>query len=462
MSAHAAPRLIAALRAPLFGLWLIGTMACVPRDAGYRETRNLIAERIGYAPRWGAVDDRGDVEDATRRILAKPLTADGAVRVALLRSAELQAAFEELGVARADLVEALRLPNPTAEGHLHLVSASDVLEVELVATIDIIRLVFMPLRKSAGDAELEAAKARVAGLVLDHAFAVKGAFYDWQAEVQMLELRRTVLAAVRASLAATEEIHEAGNAPDFELLSEQAMYEDARFALARTETAVVTRRQRLAMLMGLWGKRASFEAAERLPDPPDKELALADLERRALARSLDLAEAKSSYEAAARRSDLAQAEGIVPELKVGAGAEREQEGWEIGPQVELEVPLFYQGQGAVARADAEMRRSAERHKALAVRIRAAARSAAARLEAARATVAHYRDVLLPLRERVVQEAQRQSNAMNLGVSQLLVARREQIETGVGYVEARRDYWLARAEVELLRAGRVPGPRDAME
>jgi cobalt-zinc-cadmium efflux system outer membrane protein len=442
-------------RGSLCGAAMVALVGCAPRDAGYRDTRALIADRMGYAPRWDAVDDDPDVEDATRTLLARPLSADSAVRIALMRAPDIQVAFEELGIARADLVEALRLPNPKVEGHVHLLQESQPFEVEIVATIDVIELVFLGLRKDAAEDGLAAARARVAGLVLDHAFTVKSAFYDWQAEEQMLELRRTVLAATRASLAAQQAIHEAGNVPTFELLSEQALYEDARLALAQTETALIARRQRLAMVMGVWGHKLTWRKAKRLPEPPHDEIATRDIEKRAIAGSLDLEEAKKAYASAASRADVAQAEGVIPELQVGAGVERESDRWEYGPQVELQVPLFYQGQGSVARAEADMRRAEQRHRGLGVRIRATARSARARLEAASATVRHYKKVLLPLRQRLVDEAERQHNAMNMGVSQLLMARRDQIETGVGYVQALRDYWIARAEVELLLAGRLP-------
>ncbi len=428
--------------------------ACIPRDAGYQEARQLIADRMGYAPRWHAVDPGLDADGETDTLLKAPLTADRAVRIALMQSPELQAAFEDLGLARADLVEAIRLPNPTVEGHVHVVSQAEPTEWEIVGTIDLVDLLFLPFRKDAADEALNAAQARVAGMVLERALRVKAAFYEWKAAEQMLELRRTVAASARASLEAAEALHAADNINDFELLTERAQYEDARLAAARSETALVARREQLAMWMGLWGTRADWKSAGRLPDVPEREIPLADVERRALEQSLDLRQVKSDYAAAARRSDLAVAEAVVPELGVGVDVEREEEGLKAGPIVELRVPLFYQGQGAMARADAEMRRAEQLHRGLALRIRAAARTAAAKLAAARATAEYYREVQLPLRQRLVDEAQLHYNAMNLGVSQLLAARSAQIETGAGYVMALRDYWIARAELETLLAGRL--------
>ena len=63
--------------------------------------------------------------------------------------------------------------------------------------------------------------------------------------------------------------------------------------------------------------------------------------------------------------------------------------------------------------------------------------------------------MLPLRERIVNEAQLQYNAMQLGPFQLLRAREQQIETAVGYIETLREYWIARADLVQISSGRLP-------
>src|SRR5260370_33573731 len=48
-----------------------------------------------------------------RALLRRPLTADAAVRIALLNNRGLQAAYNELGLAEAPMVPAILPPNPT-------------------------------------------------------------------------------------------------------------------------------------------------------------------------------------------------------------------------------------------------------------------------------------------------------------------------------------------------------------
>ena len=53
--------------------------------------------------------------------------------------------------------------------------------------------------------------------------------------------------------------------------------------------------------------------------------------------------------------------------------------------------------------------------------------------------------------------QLQYNGMFVGVFQLLQARRDQIDAAREYIEALRDYWTARANLERAVGGRLPAP-----
>ena len=91
-------------------------------------------------------------------------------------------------------------------------------------------------------------------------------------------------------------------------------------------------------------------------------------------------------------------------------------------------------------------------------IRAEVRTLRNRLVATRGVAEHYRTVLMPLRERIVNESQLRYNANLIGVFQLLLARREQIEAYRNYLEAVRDYWTARAELERAAGGSLVTPQ----
>src|SRR5262249_1304801 len=110
-------------------------------------------------------------------------------------------------------------------------------------------------------------------------------------------------------------------------------------------------------------------------------------------------------------------------------------------------PIFDQGQARVARLRAQLHAAQHRADALAVAIRSEVRQARNRLMIARTTIESYAQTLIPLRERIVALSQSQYNAMRLGVYQLLQAKQNEIDSYRQYIEAVRDYWIARADLE---------------
>lgn len=442
-----------------------GLMGCVAADAGHADVRRLTSERIQQDVRWYAHDPSPAAAERTRELLEKPLDARAAVELALLNNQGLQAAFEKLGVARGRLVQALGLPNPTLSGALRYPTGDEENrpEIELEGMLDVSELLFLPLRGGAATEQLEAAKLEVAGDIIDLGAEARVSFYEYQAAAQTLELRRSILTALNASYEAARELHAAGNIADLSLANERALYEEARLAFTSAEAMVLARREALNAVMGLWGRDTRWKTADRLPDPTPEDEPLTGLEARALERSLDLELIERRFAAAGKGANVAALRGWIPELRAGVAASREgdEAEWSLGPAVELELPLFYQGQGETSAALAEQRREQKLYADTAVRIRSAARALVSRLDASSKSAAYYKSVLLPLRQQIVDETQLQYNAMNAGVFQLLQSKRDQIETASAYVDVLREYWTLRTQVEQLRAGRLPSASSAL-
>jgi cobalt-zinc-cadmium efflux system outer membrane protein len=196
---------------------------------------------------------------------------------------------------------------------------------------------------------------------------------------------------------------------------------------------------------------------QRLADLPASEVPAAGLERLAMQQRLDLAASRQNVEAAARSLSAARPFALVSEAEVGIDTEREPEGgWVTGPNVSMPIPLFDRGQGTIARLESQLRQAQQRYYAHAVEIRSEVRGAASSLLAARERADYYHGVVLPLRHRIVQHTQLQYNAMQVGVFQLLAAKQAEIDGGRSYVEALRDYWIARAALSRAVGGRLPG------
>jgi cobalt-zinc-cadmium efflux system outer membrane protein len=113
------------------------------------------------------------------------------------------------------------------------------------------------------------------------------------------------------------------------------------------------------------------------------------------------------------------------------------------------------GQAKKARASAKVRQALQRYTDLAIRIRSRVRAARNQAHALRNQARYYQNQLLPLRQRIVDGTQQQYNAMQIGVFQLLQAKRRQITTARQYVQTLRDYWIARTDLHLMLAGHLP-------
>ena len=231
-------------------------------------------------------------------------------------------------------------------------------------------------------AQFEAAKLQVTGAVLDFAATVQSAFYRHQADEQRLELLQTVAEALATSLAIARRLHAAGNIPDLDLAREQAGAEEAKVQLRAAETTAQASREQLNIFMGLWGQETAWHVERRLPVDASRAASLEGLEARALRASLDLASARQQMIVAGEAFGVNRATALLPEAALGAGGERDDGEWKVGPLLEFPIPLFDQGQARTGRAGAELRRAQQAYYALGVRIRATVRTVLEQMQGA--------------------------------------------------------------------------------
>jgi cobalt-zinc-cadmium efflux system outer membrane protein len=223
-----------------------------------------------------------------------------------------------------------------------------------------------------------------------------------------------------------------------------------------SEEEVADARERLTDLMGLWGDDTQWVAPFRLPELPENEVEPHGLESLAMRQRADLGAARQDAVVLAQTLGYTDQIRFLSSLTLGPEAERETDGqWRIGPSLSLPVPIFDQGQGAVARATSLLRQSQQRYFAMAVSIRSQVRAARTRMYNARERVEFYRHEVLPVQQHLLEQTQLQYNGMLVGVFQLLQVRRDQIEAGTEYINALHQYWSARNELERAVGGRLP-------
>lgn len=447
----------AGVAAALLAAWVAGC-AHVPPDAGFGEVARAAARRGPYEIAWHRTAE--DVEKSGRAVdalLADPLTAGAAARIALLNDPALQAAYEELGIAQAEVVRAALLPNPTLFVSLRFPDTGPRRpSFELGVGQGLLDVLLLPARRALAEDQLERAKLEAGDRVLATAAQAKRTYFDVLGAAQVASARKKAAEAAALALELARRIHGAGNLSDLELAREGDRAATARISSARAETDLAAAREALNRSLGLWGHQTSWTLPASLPDLPASEPPLEHLESEAVASRLDLASARAAVEVQARALGLTVDWRWLGSLDFGVSAERGTDGgWLLGPNAAVELPVFHQHQPQIAAAEARLRQSQQGLSALAVWVRSEVRETRDRLLRLRDLAQHYRDVVLPLREEIVELTQREYNFMLASPFDLLTARRSELEAREAYAQTLAGYWKTRAELERAVGRELP-------
>jgi cobalt-zinc-cadmium efflux system outer membrane protein len=440
-----------ALLAPLAG-------CAVPKEAGFPDVQKAVDKRAGLRVHWktGSEEDK-KAEKLVEGLLEKELTSAGAVQIALLNNPVLQATFEGLGVAQADVVQAGLLENPTFSASVAFPLQGGLRRADLGITEGFLSALLIPAKKKVAEAEFERVKLEVSQAVLDLATRTRVAYYRFVAARQMLAIGRAVLEGAEASAELAKRQADAGNIGELTSATERAAYERVLLDVARLEGQAAEAREDLIVLLGLFGPQASrLRATEKLDELPAADPSFEKLEQQAIASRFDVAAARRASESAARAIDLAKLGRYTGFLDLGAVAQRESDGhWFVGPGGALTLPIFDQGQAVIFALEARKRGADQRLLALSIEARSEVRRERDRVVLARQIAERYKSALIPVAERVVALSQQHYDAMLLGVYQLILAKRDEAEAYRGYIEALRDYWVARAELARAAGGKLP-------
>jgi cobalt-zinc-cadmium efflux system outer membrane protein len=152
---------------------------------------------------------------------------------------------------------------------------------------------------------------------------------------------------------------------------------------------------------------------------------------------------------------------LLGALDFGVNSERETDSQtRTGPTFAIELPIFNQGQARMARGEAASRQARDKFEALAIDVRSEIRELGDELASKREIARFYRDELLPGQRRILNESLINYNAMAIGNFELFTTRAEEARTEREYIEATRDYWITRAELERAVGGNLNSRQPA--
>ena len=442
----------------LAGLSVLTGCASLPRERGYAETAALVDARTGRAANL----PQEAVEPVTRApVPREPLDIEQAVRLAFERNPRVREAYARLGVGRADLEEARRIANPTF-GYAYLDARGDGSQITRSVSVGLADLLLLPARKRFAEGELERLQASVAADLVDLAAQVEAAWYENVSARQVATMRDVVARAAEHSAELAQRFFRAGNIDRLQLERELAAAAQARIDAVRAQADALRARGTLAGLLSL-PLTSPWRTTERLAEPPAVSTDADAIVRQALDQRLDLAAARQEVALLEDALGITRRWRWLGAIDVGYERESEIDGTVLrGPSLSLQLPIFNQSQGAVARARADLDAARARLDALALAVSNDASLGLERLAVTREIAERYRTALVPHREAIVARSQEQVNFMLIGVFELIVAKQDEYDAYQAYLEAVRDYWVARSDLRRLAGGRLPDDGTALE
>ncbi len=427
-----------------------------PKPA-FQQVDATVYDRLGQHVQWStsAEDDRA-VRATVAKLLAGELTPDTAVEMAFLNNRSLQATFEEIGIAQADLVQAGLLRNPEFAASWRFPDRGPrQTDAEYAVSENFLELLILPLRKKMAGAELARTQNRVADAVVSLAAEVKTAYYTVQAQQELLDRLRVIHDANDTAAELAERQHTAGTINDLELSTQRSIASESALGVMKATLDVTAARETLARLLGL-EEEGVLRVEPHLAELPPTDGPLETLEAFALDHRLDLQASRQSVAVLASSLGLTEDFRYLGTLTIGVDTEHNPDAQDVtGPTLAVELPIFDQGQARIASLRSHYRQARRTLEQQAIDIRSEVRVAHARMAAERGMVKLCEETLLPQRQEIVNTSMLHYDAMLKGPYDLLIARQNEVAAERAEIEARREYWIARAQLERAVGGRLP-------
>ncbi len=404
----------------------------------------------------------GSAKARVDQLLKKPLTADSAVQIALLNNRGLQAAFNELGIAEAQMVAASLPPNPRLG--ISSETGTRFLEIEREVAASLFALITLPARADAARDRFRNAQLRAAENVLKLAADTRRQYYRAVAANAQASFYQEAKASSDAASELFRRLGESGGINKLNQAREFAFDAELGAQLAQARLQQRQERERLVRLLGLWGGDLKFRLPGTLPPLPPLRTVKA-IEAEALRKRIDVQIARGDLDLLAKTLGLTQATRFVNDIDLLGRRTYERESTVLPDgdiernslrtrtvALEIEIPIYDFGQSKVVQAEQTYMQAANRLAERAVNVRSEAREAYTAYRGAHDIARHYIANVLPLRRIIQDEAQLQYNGMLIDVTQLIADARGRILSNVAGINARRDVWIAHTDFKHALIG----------
>ncbi|WP_227268018.1 TolC family protein [Roseobacter weihaiensis] len=427
--------------------------------AGFANVSSQTAAAIGKRTAFAQTQEENEAlkKQVHAMVHRKTISADTAVQVALLNNKGLQAAYANVGLSAAEAWQQSTPENPVVSIGILGIGAAELgayRAIEGLFRTNILDARTRKQRVAIADVSFRAAQLDAVNETLALANETRQAWIDAVAAFEAVGYLRRAKSTSDAGSELAKRLGETGALNRAGQAREQAFNAELAGQLAQARLNATMAKEKLTRLMGLWGTEVDYFVPDALPTVPRSVDAVAGIEQKALRNRIDLRVAKLGLEAQAKAFGLTDQTRLVTDLELVAGFESERERedgkteTETTSQVELEfaIPIYDTGKARMRKAELSYMQAANVLAERAVTVRSEARGAEQAYRASHRIARHYRDVLVPLRVTVEEEALLSYNGMITSTFELLTDVREKLGASLEAANAKKDFYIAQANL----------------
>jgi outer membrane protein TolC len=454
----------AALAGAVLAALPLGGCARLSPDAGMAAVESAVAGEIGKDV--AKIDsERAQAVAAARvkELLSRRLTAASAVQIALLNNRGLQAAYNDLGISEAEMVEASLPPAPTL-AFSRLVGSGG-FEIERQIIQNVLALITLPRRREIAEARFRQAQARAVEATLRVSAEAARAYHRAVAANESVAFLQEARTSAETVSELAKRLGETGAMTKLNQAREHVFYAEISGQLATARLRQRMERERLTRTLGVWGAEATFRLPGKLAALPPRPMTWASIESEAVRRRVDLVIARMEIDILAKELGLTRKTRFINALEVAGISMAEKDvkaapggGIEVdkikrsGFDLDVQIPIYDFGEARVRLAEETYMRAVNRLMERAVNARSEAREAYQAYRGAYDIARHYDREVLPLRKIISEETLLNYNAMIRDLFALLADARARVLANVQAIEARRDFWLASVDLNAAIVG----------
>tara|TARA_R110002049_G_scaffold307712_2_gene509052 strand:+ start:24544 stop:26007 length:1464 start_codon:yes stop_codon:yes gene_type:complete len=435
------------------------------------QTSAAIGKRTVFAQT--AAENMAVKADVKKMVYHKTISAETAVQVALLNNKGLQASYANVGLSAAEAWQQSTPENPVVSIGILGIGAAELgayRAIEGMIATNILDARTRKQRVALADVNFRAAQLEAVNDTLTLADQTRRAWISAVAAFEVVSYLNRAKATSDAGSELARKLGETGALNKAGQAREQALNAELAGQLAQARLNASRAKENLTRLMGLWGADVDYYVPDALPPLPRSVGQVAGIEAKALRNRLDLRVAKLGLEAQAAAFGLTDQTRLVTDLEIIAGFETEREAEDgdvetsTTPQLELEfaIPIYDSGKARMRKAELAYLQAANVLAEKAVNVRSQARGAEVGYLASYKIARHYRDVLVPLRKTVEEEGLLSYNGMITNTFELLTDVREKLGAQLEAANAKRDFYMAQADLTAAIYGGGAGSGGGAE